>query len=485
VAVAAAVAAATVALAACSTPGGGTAPQEVADTAGETELPAAGARVEAEGVSTSSWVAASPRGGFYVTGIFAGNAQFGPSFLVPGPAGEEAGQFIARLDGGLRWQWAVPLPKVAYAATPAADGGAYLVLRVADSISLGGNPVGAGIHLAKLSADGAWDWVRTVGEPQTGSVSVGGVAVTSAGDVVVAGSFTGTATFNGTDVTATAEGLPGARQTPDGRWELPADATPAGLAPSSFQSSFVAQLSPEGAQQWLAVSHGSDAQSVAAHPDGGAVVVGQHYSPAAFGGTAIEATLDTGAFAARLDGDGNWLWAAATATDAPAGTGGGAASATGVVVDAGGYAYVTGYVNTGNQPAGVRFGDTALRADADGSDDVVAVLSPDGSWQWAGVLPSIPDDGRAQTVGVAALPQGGAAVTGAAAGQLTFGDSRVDAGDGGVYLAYVAPGGGWLAAEPGPDLSKGRTTGAAIAVTAGGRIAITGGSPATVVLLPR
>lgn len=257
----------------------------------------------------------------------------------------------------------------------------------------------------------AWQWATT---PTAGSSNGNSTAVDAAGNVYVAGSFTGTATFGATTLTSAGSAdVFVARLTPSGGYQwakraggadsdiataLAIDASgnivvagqfesaPAAFGPNSLTGVaasvdvFVAKLNPAGTWQWAKSAGGSDFDfptAVTTDPSGNILLTGSFQSlTSAFGATTVSnngrvSTNDV--FVAKLNPAGTWLWAKG-AGDSNQDIG------YALTADSVGNVYVTGGFNSG----AIGFGATSLTNSSSGSYEVfVARLSPAGAWQWA------------------------------------------------------------------------------------------------------
>ena len=182
--------------------------------------------------------------------------------------------------------------------------------------------------------------------------------------------------------------------------------------------------------------------SVAALPDEGALVTGTFFSPATFGpGEAGQAILTTpggpfAAFLARYNADGTLRWAKRAGGDP-------SSFAQGISVAAlpDGEALATGtYFGTATFGPGEP-GEALLTGAGTGGGMFLARYHADGTLRWA-------TRAGVGAVGyeVAALPDGGALVTGFFGGTATFGDVQTltSAGGNDVFLARYGPDGALL-----------------------------------------
>jgi hypothetical protein len=236
----------------------------------------------------------------------------------------------------------------------------------------------------------------------TGPDSGNSVDALTDGSAIVAGSFSGTATFGSTTFIST-----------------------------GGDDVFVARITPHGTWAWATRAggmSGDSARSVSALPDGGAIVTGSFMDTAIFGGTTLTSTGFDDVFVARVNPSGTWAWA----------TGAGNAGidlAHSVSALADGGAVITGYFS-----GTITFGSATLVST--GSSDVfVARINPNGTWGWATHAGGTGSDFG---YSVSALPDGSAIVTGYFNGTAGFGGANLTStGSDDVFVARIDPAGTW------------------------------------------
>jgi hypothetical protein len=204
-----------------------------------------------------------------------------------------------------------------------------------------------GTVVAKLDPTGRFLWARTLGGCDRQDKPQA-IAVDAAGHVVVATSFAGSVTLDG--VTRAAEG--------------PADL-------------LVAKLDRDGRLVWLATAPRGDPATdhglgLAVGPDGAITVAGAFELDARFGATTLASTGDAEIFVARLDAGGAWRWASQA---------GGvlADGATAVAVDVTGQSVITGAF-TGEASFGVHSVLTPLKLPPPTTDCFVARVDAGGTF---------------------------------------------------------------------------------------------------------
>jgi hypothetical protein len=200
---------------------------------------------------------------------------------------------------------------------------------------------------------------------------------------------------------------------------------------------------------------------------GNVLVGGRFYGNVDFGGTnfsAYNGSPEDG-FVAKYDPDGRLLWA--TRMGGPNND-----QVTGLAVDAGGHALVTGFFN------GTAYFDSTNLAAAFSHETFVAKYNPNGTLAW---VVRCGGNGPAAWGGVAADAAGNVLVTGSLNGAGTFGQTNFNGA--GAYDAFVTkltPDGAfvWARAFGG----RGYTYGRAIAAEANGSIVIAGSMNDTVMI---
>jgi hypothetical protein len=221
-----------------------------------------------DGYDAGNDIAVDGSGNIYVTGNFwSTSARFGTTTLRN--AGYRGDVFVAKLDAGGRWLWAVRggsnADESGNAIAVDRAGNAYVTGNVAGStaqfgsITVAKKDASLDLFVGKLTADGAWQWVVSGGGD--GDDSGASIAVDATGRATVAGSFAGTAAQFGTLPTLTAAG---------------------------GSDIVVTQLGADGAWRWAAGGGGLGndySQALALTPRGSAQVVGLFEGPSLSLGT--------------------------------------------------------------------------------------------------------------------------------------------------------------------------------------------------------
>jgi hypothetical protein len=400
------------------------------------------------GGSESDWgyanaIAVDAGGHAYVTGDFRGTATFGDVTLTSA-GGQDA--FVAKYasDGSVLWAHSAGGSQSDSGTGIAvdADGYAYVTGTFRGMAAFGDVTVvsvGEKAFVAKYAPDGSVLWVRSADGSESSWGSA--IAVNAAGNAYVTGAFRGTATFG--DVTLTSAGEEDmfvAKYAPDGNvlWARSARGSESSwgdgialdaagnayvtgelegaavfgdvaLTSAGKMDVFVAKYSAAGEVLWARRAGGSEyvwGTAIAVEAGGNAYVTGVFEGTAAFGNVTLTGAGDLELFVAKYSPTGEVLWAR---------RGGGTEEdrGSGIAVDAGGYAYVTGYFE-----GTADFGDFTLES-AGSADVFVAKYAPDGSALWARRA-----GGSESNWGSAIAVDAGlnAYVTGYIAGTSTFGD---------------------------------------------------------------
>ena len=272
-----------------------------------------------------------------------------------------------------------------------------------------------GSFLAKYDRAGALVWAKRVGAYAESA----GIAVDSAGNSYVTGTFRGSATFGAGEATETA------------------------LTSAAQVEMFLARYDSTGALVWAKQASGTSfdfSKSIDVDASGNSYITGYFDGSATFGAGGATATTLTShgrddIYLARYDSTGALVWAK-QAGDADAG-GTDSDRAAGIRVDASGNSYITGYF--GGAATFGAGGATATTLTSDGDSDIfLARYDSTGTLVWAkqaGGTSS--DDGYAVDVDAS----GNSYITGYFGGAATFGAGGATAttltsdGDSDIFLA--------------------------------------------------
>jgi hypothetical protein len=314
------------------------------------------------GNDTWSAVAVDPAGNIYVTGTFTGPMKIGDKTLV-GFSGTDV--FVAKLDPTGKVVWAKQFGDVGdqSARSIAVDQGGNVVITGSTSaiVDFGKGPVSGLTYVLKLDAAGDPVWSTSCGGTQpTGTFGVGGVGVAldASGDVILAGTFGGTAncgdtphaSSGGLDILlAKLAGTDGHAMWTHTYGDA-ADQYVRGLAvdsggniiitgPENGSVSFggmplvgagfyVARFLPSGSPSWSrewGTASKDYSTGIAVNSVGGPVVVGTYRSTSlTFGGSSLPApsASGTGAFLLVLDSSGSHAWSRGITSASGQGAGG-------------------------------------------------------------------------------------------------------------------------------------------------------------------
>ena len=260
-------------------------------------------------------LAVDPSGNAVVTGAFQGTADFGGGALT---SAGDFDVFVARYaaaNGDYQWASAYGGPLADSASSVAVDpSGNVLITGTFNGMASFGSALtstgGADVFLAKLGPTGTALWARGYGGPLDDFANR--VAVDKDGNAVVAGYFSGAASFGGTP-----------------------------LQSAGGADAFVARYDATGAPQWAKALGGAGddvANGVAVDGSGDVVALGVFQGTVSFGGGALTATGPDDIFLARYTPAGAHVWSRHYGGQAPiaAGT---------VAIDAGGAVVITGTTN--------------------------------------------------------------------------------------------------------------------------------------------
>lgn len=315
-----------------------------------------------------------------------------------------------------------------------ADGNVYAIGVFAGVVDFGGGPVSADgtedVFVLKLDKTGVFGWLKRFGdvEYQYGQ----SIAVDAAGDVIIAGYFTGSIDFGG-----------------------------GALASQGTEDIFIAKLDAAGGHVWSKVFGDAvyqNALSVAVDGAGNAILTGYFDGTVDFGGGPLTTGGEEDIFVVKLGAaDGAHQWSKRF---------GGPAKqfGVGVAVDS-----ADNVLLVGSFSGSVDLGGGPLTSA--GSDDVlVAKLDSAGNYVWASRHGDSDDQSG---VAVAADSQGNVLVTGHFKGSLQFGGSNLSAGAAeDIYVAKLTSGGAHVWSKDFGDAAQ--QFGQAIAVDGEGNVVITG-----------
>ncbi|WP_170061795.1 SBBP repeat-containing protein [Hymenobacter chitinivorans] len=454
-----------------------------------------------EGDSFGRSLALDAAGNVLVTGQYSSTASFG-SLTLTNSNGYTAG-FTGKLSPAGEWQWAVAMPGQArssaglyHSAGVAADaagnvyllgsfGGATVTLgsvTLTNSYSSSTNS-SLDLYVAKLSAQGQWQWAVRAGGLDT--EFAGDLVVDAAGNTYFAGQFRSNATFGPFTLRVSGADKFVAKLNTQGQWQWATQGNsyysnanalvlnPNGgvyVAGRDDNTLAVARVSATG--QWQSVaypgaSYGSSSTPLGLALDGSGnlAVAGSFYGPyLQFGSQTLDNSANLGPgpsstptmLLAKLNpAAGTWQWAAAPSL-------GGSSRTTSVATDAAGNVYVTGTFS-----GAVRFGTSELLSN--GSTDVfVAKRSAEGQWLWATKGGGL---GSEESQDLVLLPNGTITITGACGRNAIFGFTTLTWGGSDAFVARMSPDGQWQWAV---GVGASQAQGNSVAVDAAGNAYVTG-----------
>jgi hypothetical protein len=346
-------------------------------------------------------IAVDGSGNIYVTGRFSGAATFGSTTLTSGGSTDI---FVAKVDHGGKFVWAISAGgSISYdeGNSIAVDGsGSVLVAgSFTDTATFGSTTLiskgGFDVFVAKVDGGGKYRW----------AVSAGGgdrddgfsIAVDGSGNSYVTGKYQGTTTFGSTTLTTEKGG----------------------------QETFVAKLDRGGKFLWSVSAGGSTAQdnapSIALDSSGNSYITGAFHDTATYGNTTLTSRGYSDIFVAKLDRDGKFLWAVSA---------GGTSLDWGVSValDGSANSYVTGRFSEG-----ATFGSTTLTSRG-ATDIFVGKLNRDGDFLWAVSAGGIGIHDCGHSISVDG--SGNSYITGEFSGVATFGSTTLTSN--GLFDVFVA-----------------------------------------------
>lgn len=231
-------------------------------------------------------IAVDTSGNSYVVGTFHDFAVFG-STSVTSFGGNDI--YVAKLDANGVWQWAVNAGGILEdkgSSIGIDDAGNCYITGVFYDVAYFGNITlsslgGLDVFVAKLDTNGIWQWAER-GGGFVGEAGYG-IAVDSAGNSYVTGHFMWSATFGTTT-----------------------------LSSQGFADVFVATLDTNGVWGWAVSGGGASPDyvyDIALDGNGDLILTGDFEDSATFGTETVTSLGDVDVFIAKLDRDGNWMWA--------------------------------------------------------------------------------------------------------------------------------------------------------------------------------
>ncbi|MDB5035403.1 MAG: C-terminal target protein [Chlorobi bacterium] len=374
----------------------------------------------------SNAISIDDAGNSYVAGRFTGEITLGSKTFSTSAS---AGVYLAKFTAGGNLQWGVGVVggdvDVPSVCTDAA-GNIFLAGGFSQTVLIGSGSRaltslgGKDIFIAKFNPGGTLLWAKRAGGSESDYAT--GVAADSAGNCFITGSFTGSASFDTTELSSRGQG-----------------------------DVFIARYAPTGGLLWAAGNGGGGndvARGISTDGNGNAYIVGDFSGSAVFGASTV---ISTGpardVFAARYTPAGIPLWAA---------SGGGLSddSAGAITTDRFGNSYITGVFHDS-----LAFGGGRLAAA--GSHMFLIKLDATGGYRWsAGGTSGGSDIGNA----AAADGLGGSWLAGTYHDSVTLGGRTFPdpGGKGNLFVAHFANDGAVTYATSGGGLGADAGRGIAI-----------------------
>lgn len=349
-------------------------------------------------------IAVDDNGCSYVTGYFRETAVFG-SYSLACSGGVNI--FVAKLDANGNWLWANQAEGIGWdisrSITLDTNGSSYITGRFNGTVTFGSfslTSIGGGngegdIFVAKVDADGNWQWATQAGGY---GFSESGYAITidNNNNCYVAGNFESIATFNSISLTSI-----------------------------GYSDIFVAKIDQNGNWLWAtqAGSINDDiGYGISIDDNCSSYVTGNFGSTATFGSFSLTCSGNRDIFVAKIDANGNWLWATQAG-----GTSYDKGSA--IVIDDDFSSYVTG-----NFMETATFGSFSITSN-ESSDIFVAKVDANGDWLWVTQAGSLSSD---MSYGVSIDNNCNSYVTGSFYNTATFGlNSLTSFGDSDIFVAKL------------------------------------------------
>lgn len=395
-------------------------------------------------------VAVDDQGNSYVVGEFAGTARFDTITLT---AEGRWGVYLAKYNREGRVIWATRPARTTDAASDIYAnaierdhaGNIYVAGRFVTDATFGDDArtsLGSSdMFLMKLNPTGSMLWVRTpggVGNGSYGQDGISAIALDSAGNCYLAGTYNTDARF---DSIALSSGL--------------------------TYETFVAKYDSSGRALWARSAGGAGALhialGIAVDKAGNSYTTGKFFNTISFGTYSFTADdAEQKIFIAKADPNGTFLWAKEVGSGSYYGFG------ENVAVDAEGNAYIAGEFR-----ASIRLGSTEYSFNNGLHYAALLVkYAADGSYQWS--ARSSGDAHMASGACVRVDDDGNVFMTGSLTGEARFGDLHAGSADAhaDAYLAQLTPQGTFAAVET--ISGTGTASGSAIAIAPNGDCLLVG-----------
>ncbi|MCB5284937.1 MAG: hypothetical protein LHW45_05025 [Candidatus Cloacimonetes bacterium] len=212
-------------------------------------------------------------GNSWITGQFENTATFGAHTVT---AVDDKDAYFAKLDASGTWVWAKSLGGTyddwGWRVSADAGGNSYVIGYLNSTLNFAPTPTSLnGYFAAKMDPDGTWLWATRI---ETTRDNLRGIKTDSAGNSLIAGSFTSTITVGATTLTAD----------------------------TGSASAFAASLDPGGNWGWAIQAHGagSTGYHIAGEVDGSCVLAGDFGYDVIFGDDHLVGPYDYSVFLARI-----------------------------------------------------------------------------------------------------------------------------------------------------------------------------------------
>jgi hypothetical protein len=336
-------------------------------------------------------IAVDGSGHSYITGMVTGISYFGALTLA---ASTPETPFVAKLDpqGNFLWATLVDAAGTVHGIAVDSAGQSYITGSFKGSASFGSTLLtSAGdldIFVAKVDKSGSFAWARSAGGPKE-DVSEG-IATDSSGAVYLTGHIQGGPVSFGSLTINMAQ---------------------------NWMCVFAAKIDTQGNFLWATSGKGGGvetAHAIAVDGAGNSSITGQYWGGSIMGTTTLPSIGGIDIFVAKLDKNGNFVWAKAAGGKSND-------SGLGIGMDGAGNSYVTGtYVGSAT------FGTTSLAAKG-GKEAFVTKLDPDGKFLFAKSAGGVSDD---QSSGLAADSVGNCYAAGFFHGEASIGPASLKAQSG-------------------------------------------------------
>lgn len=338
-------------------------------------------------------------GNSYITGWFQNTVNFGPDTLTSSGGYDF---FVAKYNTAGICQWAQSagssMNDIGYGVVANSSGDIYVTGTYYNTVLFGTNSVtssgGADVFVAKYNSSGVCQWATSGGAPVFNEQGQA-IALDAAGNVLINGYFMGSATFGTSTFT-------------------------------SFGSSdvFTAKLNSSGAWQWAVQggsANGDNGYGVSCDANNNVYITGYFRSTASFGSQNISSSGLEDMFVVKYNASGVCQWAQKAG-------GGDNDHGNGIVSDAAGNTYITGWFTSGT----MAFGSINIAAPNASSEGFIAKYNSNGIPVWAFNVGSASIEGG---TGICLDNTGSPVISGTFNATFTVGTSTLTAAGGGDFFA--------------------------------------------------